>query len=61
MEIISRESNARKTLTKQKGLYTKGLIVELFSRLSIFIDFLINTIFFIYIPATSWDFSYFIL
>ena len=62
METISLKSNARprKTLTKHKGLYLQRLIGTL-SRMSVFTEFFINMIFFIYIPAILWDFSYFII
>ena len=50
MEIVSLKSNARKTFTKQEGPYWNPL--EPFFMLSVLADFFINTMFFIYIPAT---------
>ena len=55
MEIFSVKTNARKTLAKQKGLYTNRL-VETLSRMTVFTDFFTN-IFFIYI-LILWDFSF---
>ena len=61
MATISHKSNAIKMLAKQtKGLYTKRLN-GILSRVLVFTDFFINTIYFLYIPATLWYFSFFIL
>ena len=61
MATISHKSNAIKMLAKQtKGLYTKRLI-GILSRVLVFTGFFINTIYFLYIPATLWYFRFFIL
>ena len=46
---------------KKNFILTQQRLIGTLSRMSVFIEFFINTISFIYIPPTSWDFSYFIL
>ena len=48
------KKNACKTKRTNRLIWT-------LSRMSVLTDFFINTIFFVYIRATWWDFSYFIL
>ena len=63
MEIISIKSNARKMLTKQKGIYnSRDRLIGTLFRMSVLPYFFINRIFYtyIYISANFWDFSYFI-
>ena len=51
----------KKKAHKAKMSYTKKKHIGTLSRISLFTDFFINTTFDIYIAATLWDFSYFIL
>ena len=60
MENISLESNLKKMLTKQKDFILQRLIWT-YSRVSVFTDFFISTMFSLYFPATLWYFNYFIL
>ena len=51
MEIVSLKSNARKRLQNKKDFILR-LIGTLFSKMSVFTAFFLNTIFFMYIPAS---------
>ena len=48
-------------IQNKKDFMLAGTYCRTLSRMSVFTDFFVNTIFFIYVPGTLWDFSYFIL